>query len=147
MTVVHRISYDNQITETSMALCSNYILNTTEQYREGLKGHPNRGKGSKEKHPWTEKRPWEAFKDSRWIKHKYSIKLLLDRFSCDVKKKPQNSSHLNVDQKKRKEKHQESMKSIKQKTNFNPKWRTHRDGLLLIIPRQEDWLMLQTFIT
>lgn len=49
MTVVHRISYDNQITETSMALCSNYILNTTEQYREGLKGLPNKGNGSKEK--------------------------------------------------------------------------------------------------
>lgn len=49
MTVVHRISYDNQITETSMALCSNYILNTTEQYREELKGFPNKGNGSKEK--------------------------------------------------------------------------------------------------
>lgn len=49
MTVVHRISYDNQITETSMALCSNYILNTTEQHREGLKGFPNKGNGSKEK--------------------------------------------------------------------------------------------------
>lgn len=113
MTVVHRISYDNQITETSMALCSNYILNTTEQYREGLKGLPNKGNGSKEKkNPWTEKRPWEALKDWSGIKHnKYSIKFLLDRFSCDVKKKPQTSSHLNVDKekKRKRDKHQESM--------------------------------------
>lgn len=56
MTVVHRISYNNQITETSMALCSNYILNTTEQYREGLKGLPNKGNGSKEERKILEQR-------------------------------------------------------------------------------------------